>query len=118
MIKHDGGILGDFRKAINTSGSSIEIKLDGGESGLMEADKKRVAIVNSGVNKTKHRHNLLQLCNKRIFESVCDCMRKPEMHLSLFTLLLTYEGIKESSSNGKRRGTTANILEPNGINSF
>jgi len=35
----------------NKSGSSIENRLDGGESDLMEADKKRVAVVNSRANK-------------------------------------------------------------------
>ena len=40
-----------LRKASSKSGSSIENRLDGGESDLKEADKKRVAVVNSRADK-------------------------------------------------------------------
>ncbi len=41
----------EFRKVSNKSGSSIENRLDGGESDLRKADKKRVLVVNSRANK-------------------------------------------------------------------
>jgi len=51
LIKHEGGDVRDFRKTSKKSGSSIENRLDVGESDLREADKKRVAVVNSRANK-------------------------------------------------------------------
>jgi len=51
LVKHEGGDVNEIRKARNNSGSSIESRLDGGESDLKEADKKRVAVVNSKANK-------------------------------------------------------------------
>ena len=41
----------EFRKASNKSGGRIENRLDGGESNLMETDKKRVAVVKSIADK-------------------------------------------------------------------
>jgi len=43
--------LREIWKASNKSGSSIENRLDGGESNLREANKKRVAVVNSKADK-------------------------------------------------------------------
>ena len=50
MFKH-GGEVRKCRKVINKSGSNIENRLYGEESNLREADKKRVAVVNSRANK-------------------------------------------------------------------
>ena len=51
MIKHERGNVREFRKASNKSGSSIENRLNEGESDLREANKKRVAVVYSRANK-------------------------------------------------------------------
>jgi len=42
----------EFRKASNKSGSSIKNRLDGGASNFREPNKKRVAVVNSGADKS------------------------------------------------------------------
>ena len=41
----------EFNKTRDKSGSSIKNRLDGGDSDLRAADRKRVAIVNSRANK-------------------------------------------------------------------
>ena len=50
LVKREEDVR-EFRKVSNKSGSSIENRLDREELNLREADKKRVAVVNSRADK-------------------------------------------------------------------
>jgi len=50
LVNHED--VREFRKTSNKSGSSIENRLVGGALNFREANKKRVAVVNSGADKS------------------------------------------------------------------
>jgi len=52
LVNHKRGDVTEFRKASNKSGGRIENRLDGGESNLRKANKKRIAIVKPRKNKS------------------------------------------------------------------
>ena len=68
----------EFRKVSNKYCSSIENRLDGGESDLREVDKKRVLVVNSRANK-----GMIYCSHGGCGNRFADSSKAPELVLTL-----------------------------------